>query len=123
MEAHPLDWSTFAERMDDAKQTALQRTERLAYLGARVTWKQPSLILWRTVADVAAELGVSHSRVKLLIAQGRFGKCRRNRTVKAHPWLIPAHRTPSGDYQLRLSPGTRGPKLRLALSPVEEVPF
>ena len=124
MEAHEAlePWS-FRRFMDDAKDAAVLRESRsTGRLPGRVTWKRPPLVVWRSVAEVADELGVSHARVKTLAAMGRLGRARKDRTRKAHPWLIPAQRNSSGGYSVQVTPATRGQKMRFTLSQAEEVP-
>ena len=127
------DWAdlyapSFRDRMDDAKDIAFHR-DRSRPL-ARVLDRPGPLIRWITVAEAAMLLAgpddepVSHARVKALVSQGRFGKCRRRPTGKGRAILIPTHWQSDGTYKLALERGRRGPKLRMLLSPGhEEVPF
>jgi len=117
-------WTTFSERMDAAKDAAASRRAP-AGLSGGVTWKRPPAVVWRKVADVSIELGVSTARVKLLVVSGRFGRCKRG-PGKGRPWLIPAFRETGGTYHLRVSPGKRGPKadrLPIFQDTCEDLPF
>lgn len=121
--------TSFRERMESAKDAALHRDASKAR--ARVKERRGPLIEYWSVSFVAGELGVTETRVKALCASGRFGKCRRSRSGKGRPYLIPAHWQRDGSYRLKLEPGKRGPKFRagvdvpvdLELSPSGEIPF
>ena len=115
MEASPLDWSTFAERMEAGRDAADRNRGRLAYLGSRVTWARPKLTIWLSSEDAAAQLGVIERRVRALCKQRRIPGARRLRTGKGRPWQIPAHRQPDGEYRVIVTPKTRGPALRSGL--------
>ena len=123
MEAYPLEPWSFREYMDIQKDLAAARDRNVCRYPTAIRRARPSLILWRTVAEVAEDLGVSQARIRYLAAAGRFGKCRRSRTGTGRPIEIPAFLQEGGGYKLALTAARKGPKLRLALSPVEEVPF
>ena len=124
------DWAdlyapSFGDRMADARDAAFH-SDRSRPL-ARVLDRPGPLVEYWPVAHVADVLGVSQARVKVLAATGRFGRCKRPRTGKGSPWMIPAHWQPDNTYRILLGRGKRGPKLRaLALSPTaikDPVPF
>jgi hypothetical protein len=118
MEASPLEWSTFAERMEAGRDAADRDRARLAYMGGRVTWKRPELTVYLSAEETAVKLGVIERRVRALCKQRRIPGARRLRTGKGRPWQIPAHRQPDGEYRVIVTPKTLGPPLRsLLLSP------
>jgi len=123
MEASPLDWNTFAERMDEAKDAALHRRDRLAYLGGSVTWRIPNARIYITAEDAAKQLGVSPRRVRVLCEQRRIPGARRSRAGKGRGWLVPAERRSGGDYFVSVSPKTKGPALRAQVLSTADLPF
>ena len=72
MEAYPLEWSTFAERMEAGRDAADRNRSRLAYMGASVTWKRPELTVYLSAEEAAAKLGVIERRVRALCKQRRI---------------------------------------------------
>ena len=66
--------------------------------------------IYRTVAQVAAELGVIPARVRALCGQGRIIGARREPGCR--PWIIPAQLQSCGTYEVQVTPATRGPALR-----------
>ena len=123
MEAYPLEWSTFAERMEAGRDAADRARGRLAYLGSRVTWARPKLTIWLSSEDAAAQLGVIERRVRALCKQRRIPGARRLRTGKGRPWQIPAHRQQDGEYRVIVTPKTLGPKLRALALSTANLPF
>jgi len=127
MEYAPWMESSFRERMDEARDTAVIEACSRSRV-TRVTWAvkmRPKPVEWWTAEYLAAELGVSVARVKLLCGQGRIPGAKRPRKGRGSPWAIPAnwngHR-----HVVTVTPGSRGPKLKTSkvLSPSEsEVPF
>jgi hypothetical protein len=125
--------TSFRERMDEAKDAALIRNARITGRPlARVLDRPGPLIEWWSVEHVREVLKgpdglpLSAARVKVLAANGRFGRCKRKKTGKGHAWLIPAHWQPDNTYRLRLERGRRGPKLAYLRSPAPDndpVPF
>ena len=109
MGASPLDWSTFAERMEAGRDAADRNRGRLAYLGARVTYKRPRLTVYQTPEEAAVQLGVIPRRVRALCDQGRIPGAFRARKGKGRPWRIPSHRQPDGTYLVVVTPKTKGP--------------
>ena len=130
MEANPLEPWSFRDFMDDKQDAAQVRVRNVCRETAgKVTGRRVPPVVWRTVAEVAVELGVSSTYVKLLAAAGRFGVCRRPRNGTGRPWLIPAHRTDGGGHRgshaVRVAPGKRGPKASFETSGsgFDPVPF
>ena len=123
MEASPLDWSTFAERMEAGRDAADRNRARLAYMGGRVTWKRPELTVYLSAEEAAAKLGVIERRVRALCKQRRIPGARRSRSGKGRGWLVPAHRQPDGEYRVIVTPKTLGPKLRALALSTANLPF
>jgi hypothetical protein len=113
---------SFRERMDDAQEAARTRVESRAYLRGRITYQRPAMRQYWTVARVAAYMGVSESRVKLLCAKRRIRGARRAGQGRGTPWRVPVYRHKDGKYHPTITPGKRGPKLK-PLSPTGIVPF
>jgi len=120
---NPCEPWSFRQAMEDSSE-GRYRVEPTKFQHATKRRKAP--VEWWPVALVAAELEVSSTRVKALAKAGRFGKCRRPRTGKGRPWMIPVWLQPGGEYRPRMTEVAKGPKLKLsyALSQAdEEVPF
>jgi hypothetical protein len=109
----------FQDRMQDGRDAARRNIESLAYLGGRVTWKRPAAKELWSVETAAARLGVTTRRIRALLARGAVSGATRG---NGRAWRIPAHRQPDGSYALAISPGKRGPKMRVSLSE-SEPPF
>jgi hypothetical protein len=117
-ELQEYDHASFTDRMADGRDAADRDRRRLAYLGSRVSYALPKLVIWLSSEDAAAQLGVIERRVRALCKQRRIPGARRIRTGKGRPWQIPAHRQPDGEYRVIVTPKTLGPPLRsLLLSP------
>ena len=117
-ELQEYDHASFSNRMEAGRDAADRDRGRLAYLGSRVSWQRPKLVIWLSAEEAAVQLGVIERRVRALCKQRRIPGARRLRTGKGRPWQIPARRQPDGEYRVIVTPKTLGPKLRsLPLSP------
>jgi hypothetical protein len=124
--AYALDES-FSERMQRGRDEASGRVERLAYLGARVTYRRPASTVWYSVADVARlwstpDQALSIRAVTKILDRGGIEGAVRSQTGRGRPWKIPATRQPDGSYRVKVLRGRRGAAHPQALSP-GEVPF
>lgn len=113
---------SFRDYMDDQREAAEQRSRNRCRELGRVSYRVPKATHLLSASALAAQLGVSTARVKLLCSQGRIAGAYRRRKGQGRPWAIPAFWNGKG-YTVNISAGTRGPLAAYALSLGGRVPF
>jgi len=106
-------YPSFRERMDRLQdRAAWERYKGRQATHAKVTRKMPANTRNATADELAAILGVSGARVRVLLASGRVQGAYRARKGRNHPWVVPLYR--EGKHYL---PRIAGPPSRKAEDP------
>lgn len=109
---------SFQERMEAGRDAARANVERLAYAGARVTYKRMKLSGVLSVAETALLWGVSEQQVRKVLDRAGITGAKRSRKGKGRPWKIP-YFLENGEIVVKVLPPARGREAAYA----KRVPF
>jgi excisionase family DNA binding protein len=117
-----VDTPSFRDYMDEQREIAERKSKNVCAYPVDVKARVPRKLEWWTVADVAARLGVTDTRVKALCRNGQIPGAKH----KGRAWRIPA-RYDGGEYRLTVLPGKRGPassyETQILLRLDDDIPF